>query len=152
MMKSEKVRLIVLAVLVLTAFAEIHYLNGGFVGHSSSTLTQPTAAAAQKLSDKEKIYLLRTEAHKRDLKWRITCATWNSDPDQQFLGMVWPKDGADSLYIEQGSKGEWLNLGPTQADVAYALYQAIQGPVTHPAEHKEAPKPKKFCPPELRGE
>lgn len=105
------------------------------------------------LTDKQKIALLRAEAHKRGLKWRIFCMDWQDDPDHQFLGEAALINGAFDTRIERGSKGVWLKDGATQGDTAYALYLAIQGAQTHPAEHeKPEHEHKKFCPPELRGD
>lgn len=108
------------------------------------------------LTDKQKIALLRVEAHKRGLKWRIFCMDWQDDPNHQFMGEAAPHDGTFNLYIEHGGKGLWLEEADTQANAAYALYLAIQDSQTHPVEaENEKPKNhehKKFCPPELRGD
>ncbi len=108
----------------------------------------------QPLTDKQKVALLRQEAHAMGLKWHVFCVDWNKDANKQFMGEATPKDASYSFYIEDGGKGVWLVYGATQADAAYALYQSIQGAQTYPAEHKEKEKEHKHkvCPPELSGQ
>ncbi len=113
----------------------------------SAMLPSPTPTPAP-LTDAQKFSLLRQEAHKRGLKWHIFCI------GDDFMGEAVLKERpwAD-FYIEDGAKGDWLETGRTQVEVAYKLYQSIQQSQTHPPRHKRPEdEHRKVCPPELRGD
>lgn len=114
----------------------------------------PTPTPTPELSDKDKIGLLRAEAHKRGLRWHIFCTDWMSDPNWQFQGQVISPGSEFGVYIEDGAvKPSWIEHGATQADTAYALYQSIQqSPNTETLHNPQLANHKKMCPPELRGE
>jgi hypothetical protein len=118
-------------------------------------LPDSTAAAApeQHLTDAQKISLLRVEAHKRHLRWYVHCYP-SDDGKDLVLAVAWPRENdRPNNIIEKGGKGMWIDVEHImQADAAYALYQSIQQPMTHPPEHAEPLHPHKQCPPELRGE
>jgi hypothetical protein len=105
-------------------------------------------------TDKEKIALLRVEAHKRHITWVIFCT------EQGFQGGAWPTgtispiDPYHPFTYEDGATDGWVEQGDTQANTAYKLYISIQQiPNWHPG-HREREKTNKtkICPPELRGQ
>ena len=91
------------------------------------------------LTDEQKIDLLRNEAQKRGLKWKVTSCYWNwNKPDQtQFLGQAVQQNAPFSSYIEDGAVPYWLVSGKTQGDAAYQLYLSIQGNPNWEPRHKE---------------
>ena len=102
----------------------------------------------RKPSDHDKVALLRAEAAKRGIKWEVWCIYW-AKPDQEgFQAEAHRKGEPDDEYHDR-----WMMDGYTQAEAAYKLYFAIQGPPTHPAEsHEEVRREKSYrriCPPAL---
>lgn len=128
-------------------------------GCSASNPTRPTvhtdaaALPTPQLSDKEKIALLRAEAHKRGLKWSISCeGDYFHDPAKKFFAEAKHKSNPDlAHYIEDGALPWWGAFGGTQAEAAYNLYQEIQQPEGQQPEHRPHEPDRKMCPPELRG-
>lgn len=102
----------------------------------------------RKLTDEQKFTLLRTEARKRGLKWKIICL--GGLGDRGFAGWAVRKREPFTQYVEEGGKGSWwaVHSNRTQADAAYELYQAIQGNPDEPIHRKAKPE----CPPILEGE
>jgi hypothetical protein len=105
-------------------------------------------------TDAEKIALLRAEAHKRGMRWRIWCIWWEEKDD--FQAVAWRGHGPEPNL---GEADLWMVSKPTQADAAYQMYFDIQGFPSHPAEeyrkHEERKQQilkHKVCPPELRGQ
>jgi hypothetical protein len=131
---------------------------------SPSPTSTPVIVALQKAikaadkpkgpTDKEKISLLRTEAHKRGLTWYVICFDSPSrDPGDTFFAAAFVSAKAmHATYIEDGAEPWWAEHGASQADAAYALYKSIQQmPNVHP-DHKPVEEHEhKYCPPELRG-
>ena len=115
----------------------------------------PTAVVAQekKLTDAQKIALLRAEAHKRGLAWMDYCT--HEEGNWQFQADAWiPGHGPMDGSYEDGSKDWWSAHSSTQAEAAYGLYVAIQGdaniPIWHrPSKGKE--KSHEYCPPDIGG-
>jgi hypothetical protein len=122
------------------------------ISQSDGAVTEVVVPVAEsELTDAQKIALLRAEAHKRHLRWRVWCA--DLGPDWMFQG--WAVQPGDNFYIyaENGAKPNWNSHGATQAEAAYNLFAAIQQAPDDPM-HKtrvEAHEHKQ-CPPELRGE
>ncbi len=115
-----------------------------------SPLAQVAQVATQKLSDEEKISLLRAEANKRGLKWHVYCT--QSD-GQGFQAEAVQRGAEFTWYIERGGKGIWAEQGKTQADAAHRLYLSLRGgKEPYQPEHEERSLDRKHCPPELRGE
>jgi hypothetical protein len=110
------------------------------------------------LTDKQKIDLLRKEAHKRHLRWRIYCNDWERNPNWQFQGEAIQAGSKFGVYIEDGQiKPWWAEDGPTQAETAFSLYLSIQQAPNMEVKHDPnialgAHGHNKICPPELRGE
>lgn len=106
-------------------------------------------------SDKDKIALLRAEAHKRGLRWYVHCAEIQPTPHDKFFASATDKrekPGAGQ-YIEQGALPWWAEYGETQADAAYKLYFSIQqAPNVYPYHRPAEEHDHKFCPPEIRGQ
>lgn len=107
-------------------------------------------------SDKEKVALLRAEAHKRGIRWSVRCNDgWSDEADKAFIGFANDKkEAADAgQYIEEGALPWWYAYGSTQTDAAYNLYISIQqDPVMPKHRTIEKKKPKTYCPPEIRGQ
>lgn len=97
-------------------------------------------------TDEEKIDLLRTEAKNRGLQWEIICTKKYTDDPEDFLAFAyWP--GSDDDEHDR-----WIQDGNNQADAAYALFESIQGPATHPADKnkkKEKERALTICPPPI---
>ena len=110
----------------------------------------------RKLSDAQKISLLRSEAVTRGIHWRIVCMDWkdeNEDPNI-FLAEAAYIGEPLTLDLDQGSKGLWIEEGRTQAEAAWNLYSSIQGPKTNHAHEGIHIKPRahRICPPELHSD
>lgn len=93
-----------------------------------------------KLTDAQKITLLRVEAHKRGLAWEIFCTRFLVKDPEGFQADAWNAKEGDFNAVAGHKIASWAEAGATQADAAYALYQAIQnipprGPKT-PEERK----------------
>jgi len=125
------------------------------VDSTSHQIVPPSseAHAFTSLNDSQKIKMLREEVHKRGLEFRIFCVWWQDD--DTFNASAWHSGQRDDDEHDR-----WIVEAPTQADAAYALYNAIQGSPTHPAKPIENPdesrearlaKKRLMCPPELRG-
>lgn len=102
------------------------------------------------LSPEQKIGLLRSEAKKRGLKWRIYCGG-----SEKFTGWAVRKGDPWAVYDDEGAGASWWVFDRnTQGDAAFDLYQQIQGDPDKPLHHKpvESEHEHKICPPELRGE
>jgi hypothetical protein len=102
--------------------------------HCAPTSTEPLIMSAS-LTDKQKIDLLRTEAHKRGLHWHILCEDYET-PDKQFFAYAADaKEPSGAKYIEDGAvKPWWAENGSTQADAAYRLYLKIIGTEGRPGD------------------
>jgi hypothetical protein len=113
-----------------------------------STKQTATTETAQ-LTDEQKIRLLRDEAHKHHLQWRIFCVYW--DEKDKFNASAWHPGYDDDQH------DRWIIEAPTQADAAFLLSVSILGAPTHPAQPKEqtrdfkAEQKRKMCPPALNG-
>lgn len=85
-----------------------------------------------KLTDEQKIELLRSEARKRGLEWHIFCVEYN-DPTERYQGTAW--NGLDEKGYDR-----WMKTADTAANAAYALYVSIQEKPTHPAKKPCCPE------------
>ncbi len=90
------------------------------------------------LSDKQKIEMLRNEAKKDNVHWRIYCTglngNWKYKAEAHQTG-----SNIESIYAEDGAKDWWVGDGPTQADSAFELYKYLKaGPPNHLVDHKKA--------------
>ena len=62
------------------------------------------------LTDRQKIDILRTEAHKRGLRWSVTCMDREDNPSEQFFAMAEDKSQPrGAVYMEDGAL-PWLSL------------------------------------------
>lgn len=130
------------------------FLSVVLVGCGQQKLSVPTqngkseTVKQRDLTDHDKVALLRAEAAKRGIRWRVWCIWW-AQPDQPgFMGSAYRKGEPDDQYHDR-----WLETGYTQAEASYKLYVSIQGDPTHPAEEREEVKKEKeyrrVCPREL---
>lgn len=115
--------------------------------------SKPIEVRQYQLTDDQKISLLRAEAKKRGLKWRVICESGEED---RFVGWAVKAGEPWGIYAEEGVTGFWMeHEASSQADAALQLYRAIQHP---PSLYHRDPEPPpsqhvhKICPPELRGE
>lgn len=110
----------------------------------------------KQLTDNQKFQLLRDEAKKRGLRWKIFCTSFYKDDPEKFMGDAWyAKDGeGGGMYWEQYD--HWLKSEfNTQAEAAYALYLIIQNEPNHPAKPKEVAEKEReraICPPAVTSE
>jgi hypothetical protein len=111
-----------------------------------------SAPEPKSLSSHEKLELLRTEAKKLGMGWRIYCISWAKPDEKGFQAEAWRKNESsadDAPYVHD----RWMIDEYTQADAAYALYLSIQGYPTHPKHEPSAAKKEKeyrrLCPPEM---
>lgn len=122
--------------------------------------TKPFVVAAikeqePKLTDKQKIDLLRKEAHARGLHWEARCAVVPNG-SEDFIAFAYPRDYKDgAIYYEDGARDYWGEFGTSQADAAYKLYFSIQQPPplhpNHAPNYEEHAQQHKKCPREIRG-
>jgi len=104
------------------------------------------------LSDAQKFQLLKDEAEKRNLRWRIFCTNTYVDEPLAFLAVAEHKEATrGSTYTDEGRMDEWMINGDSQADAAYGLYKSIQGAPTHLAEkyfvrEKRRERVERICP------
>lgn len=117
-----------------------------------SQKSPPAATPTPEPSDKQKIALLRAEAHNRHLRWKVWCA--DLGPDWQFQGWAVPPGDDWGVYIEEGARPDWNAHGTTEAEAAYNLYIEIQQPPNGEPRHDPSRHngQKKHCPPELHGD
>ena len=96
--------------------------------------------AIKDLTDEQKVSLLRTEAKKRGIKWRIFCVPKKDYEDQHYQADAFqPSDHSElSRYVEDGAKDWWAEDAPTPAEAAYLLSQSIQGTPSMTVYHKPA--------------
>lgn len=110
----------------------------------------------RKLTDDQKLTLLRQTAHTRELRWKIICTSGLDKPDEAFLAIAERNTSAEPwiLFTEDGGQWHWYAFGATQAEAAYELVKSIEYYSQPPSEpmHKPKKKPDAYCPPELRGE
>lgn len=119
-------------------------------GQNYATSVKELLVKETELTREQKITLLRTEAKKRGLSWRVVCMPWVEEGHNNMLAIAHRRGIADA----DDHNDRWIEEGNTQEDAAYALYIAIQGDPTHPAEPIQPPMPEKrhkMCAPELRG-
>jgi hypothetical protein len=111
--------------------------------------------AIEELTDKQKISLLRSEAHALGLRWRILC-TDDNDERYRFLAEAEWKTKTEPfiLYVEDGAQPRWVEFGKSQADAAFNLYQSLKdNPTpTHQPLHKPDFRKPKHCPPIIHGD
>lgn len=125
-----------------------------------STYTVPGSPAPKperKLTDADKFALLKAEAEKRGLRWRVFCTSYYTDEEESFLAVAEHKEAPPrARYVEDGRMDEWMEQGATQVDAAFALYHSIQGAPTHPASdfhrEKERERVRRMCPREISSE
>ncbi len=118
--------------------------------------TKTVQVEERELTDEQKLTLLRTETHKRGLRWRIFC-TSDPEPRYNFLAEAEIKTHSEPfiLYVEDGGQAQWAGFGDTQASAAYNLLQSIEANAEppHQAQHRPDFRTKeKMCPPELHGQ
>lgn len=107
------------------------------------------------LTDEQKIALLRAEAHKRGMQWRVWCVWWN---ENNFQAEAWRKGESKAIDSDWELHDRWMEMGTTQVNAAYKLYFAIQNEPTHPKKTPEEIQgpllihKNKMCPPDIRGE
>jgi hypothetical protein len=119
--------------------------------HPGKPAVAATPTPTPEPSDKQKIALLRAEAHKRHLRWRVWCVDLGED--WQFQGWAVQPGDDFHVYAEDGAKPNWGSHGTTEAETAYNLYLEIQQPPTDPLHAPSSPSGhKKHCPPELHGD
>ena len=106
------------------------------------------------LSDKQKIALLRDEAKKRGLRWFVRCASVSFHGEDSFVGIAEDKKQKEKWlnYEDEGALPSWAVIKPTESEVVYALYLAIQQPPNRQPRKRELEPKKKHCPPELNGD
>jgi hypothetical protein len=124
-------------------------------GCSSKTTRTPitstvtiNGAVLHRLSDSDKVALLRTEAKKRGLLWEIFCVPKEDGTVDHYEATAWLKGSVDYgiggvYYYEDGVRDWWADDGNSASEAAYALYKAIQRPPTQIAKHK--PKKEGNC-------
>lgn len=125
--KSMKSVCALILALVLCSCAKVTVSDGG-----GGEVVKPV----RQLTEKEKIGLLRTEAAKRGMHWKIFCTSTYTDEPESYQGVAaWTEQSLSAVYEDDGLTDEWMKGNqPTQADAALALYYAIQGPPTHPVK------------------
>lgn len=118
--------------LVILAVAAVGSFNCQKVAIPQSN-GQPVIKAVRALTDDEKLDLLRSDAKKRGLHWRIFCTSDYMDEKESYLAVAaWTERSLHATYEDDGLTDEWMESRDTPADAALALYQAIQGAPTHP--------------------
>ena len=103
-----------------------------------STSTQPAKIVKEKeLTDVDKVSLLRSEAKKRGLNWKVFCVPKTDFMDQHYQASA-TQAGVpyETAYIEDGGKDWWAAAANTPAEAAFELYKAIQGAPTQHADHQ----------------
>ena len=109
----------------------------------------------RRLTDADKFGLLRAEAEKRGLRWRVFCTSYYTDEKENYLAVAEHKEAPEhAQYMEDGRLDTWMEEGATQADAAFALYNSIQGAPTHPKEYFKRPdyennRTRRNCPREI---
>ena len=127
----------------LLLLAALAYVVLASTGCRSSVAPQPVAtapgSAAEPLSTPEPeskaVAELRTEAHKRGLKWSISC---HGDVHDGVEYCAWAVQ-TDKFggYIEDGAKPSWFNYRlPNQDAAALWLTKAIKGQPNYYPDHK----------------
>jgi len=108
-----------------------------------------------KLTDAQKIALLRKEAHERGLSFKVFCTKNFVDDPEGFQADAWRTKDGGFHEVAFSLIDFWREYAPTQADAAYALYKSIKGdpPRLAKTETTEGKKRERFiCPlPDLNG-
>ena len=127
------------ALFLVIGFIRLALWNGELPSDTTTDSNSAAIYAQPPPTEEGKIELLRVEADKKGVKWKITSCYWNwNKPDNiQFLGQAVPKGHPFAMYIEDGAEAYWLESGKTQGDAAYGLYKAIQHDPNHHPKHKE---------------
>jgi len=132
----------------------------GFVGVLAGLLLwgcsmppQVLTVPVKKLTQHDKLELLRVEAAKRHMQWRIWCIEWAEPGAKGFQAEAW-RNGESSAHDDAWQLHDrWMKDDYTQGEAAYALYVAIQSDPTHAARKPEAERePTRYhriCPVEL---
>lgn len=124
------------------------------VVQQSKPIQSESAHPESHLTDQQKIDLLRVEAHQRGISWTIFCTKFREGDPEGFQADAWRTGEGDFHAVALETIDSWAERDLTQASVAYALYQTIQGPPNHPKlTPEELEKKKPFvCPlPDLSG-
>lgn len=113
---------------------------------------QAVAVEESQLTREQKIKLLRTEAKKRGLAFKVVCLSWVEEGNGDFLGVAWNRGVEDTDQTDR-----WMEEGNSQEEATYALYHSIQGAPTHLGRvpgpgNKGNVRTRKMCPPALRGD
>ena len=139
--------LCVIAFLVLWGLGEGWKL-GTALKPSAAVIPQPAASALAPspsgLTDSQKVGLLRAEAKRWHLHWKVFCtpSLAKISPEELFEGWAWPEGTAENAYYEDGGRDNWSSTAPTQAEAAYRLYRAIQHEPNQPVAYRETIKSK----------
>lgn len=114
--------------------------------------SQSVSVKEPELTREQKIALLRTEAKKRGLSFKVVCLPWVEEGNGDFLGVAWNRTVEENEQTDR-----WLVTANSQEDAVYRLYNSIQGAPTHLGRapgpgNKGNVKTRKMCPPALRGD